>query len=185
MYNWYIFPYLFITAINLFMYQPVNVAVVDCGIEYQEPSKFNRIIILDKFGISMTIPANYRAMAKDNGTVEILDGGTYDAFVCHAQNPGATGGSGYYSIEIYKSKASYLYENVWDKVPGKENMYIVWEKTYAGQELNYHYIKLRIKTKKGLVEIDAGSEHSTQTEDDVKAALQDILEIAQNTEILE
>ncbi|WP_225880375.1 hypothetical protein [Anabaenopsis elenkinii] len=173
------------TAINLFIHQPVNAEFVDCSRADQEPSKFHRTIILDKFGISMTIPANHRAMARDNGTVEILDGATYDRWVCLTQNPRADGAGGYYGITVYKSEASYLYQNVWDKVPGKENMYIVWEKTLADQGFGFHYIKLRIKTKKGLVEIYAGSEYTPQTNDDVKAALQDILAIADNTEILE
>ena len=183
-YNWRIFLYLFLTAINLFIHQPVNAEFMDCSRPPQEPSKFNRTVILDKFGISMTIPANYRAMARVNGTVEIVDGGTYEAFVCSARNPGATG-SGYYGILVYKSEVSYLYENVWDKVPDRENMYIVWEKTDAGGESYFHSIKLRIKTKKGLVEIYGRSEHSIETDDEVRLELQDIFAVAQSIEILE
>ncbi|MBD2415730.1 hypothetical protein FACHB389_25680 [Nostoc calcicola FACHB-389] len=176
-------PFSFI-GINLFIYQPTQAKFVDCSKPTQKPSQFDRNIVLDKFGISMKIPANYRAISMADGTVDIVDGGTYEEFVCRAKNPGA-GGEGYYSITVYESKASYLYEGVWDKVPKKENMYIIWEKKSTGQDgLYFNYLNLRIKTKKGLVEIYAGDEQTPVHEDDVKAALEEILKIAEKTEIL-
>jgi hypothetical protein len=176
--------YFSLAGIFLFIYQPTQAKFVDCSRPTQEASQFDRTIVLDKFGISMRIPANYRAISMANDTVEIVDGGTYEEFVCRGKNPGA-GGEGYYGITVYKSKASYLYEGVWDKVPNKENMYIIWEKNSTGEDgLYFNYLKLRIKTKNGLVEIYAGDEQTPVNEDDVKAALEEILKIAEKTEIL-
>lgn len=41
-----------------------------------------RNVELEKFGVELTIPSNYRAMLLNNGNVKIVDPGTYKMLVC-------------------------------------------------------------------------------------------------------
>ncbi|OBQ34031.1 MAG: hypothetical protein AN487_19075 [Anabaena sp. CRKS33] len=134
--------------------------LVSCGIDEQEsPSELSRRIELKQFGIALKIPANFRAIARTDGSVSLVDNGTFKAIECVAKNPNAIGHGYDYEIEIYKSSENFLYSNVHNKLPGKDNVFIVWKTT----SLNYtddnyeHEIKLRIKTSKGLIEIERTS----------------------------
>ncbi|MEH2298858.1 MAG: hypothetical protein V7K88_07345 [Nostoc sp.] len=131
----------------------------------------------------MSIPANYRSIALKDGSIEFVDNGTYQLFQCVAKNPGA-GGRGYFGIKVYKSKIDYLYSNVQDMVPGRANFFIVWEKR---QENNttFHALKLRIKTKKGILEVeDINDNGPITTEQEANELRTGLIEIASIIDIL-
>ena len=48
------------------------------------PSESLRQLELEQFGIAVMIPENYRAILFNNGTVRIVDPGTYNLFRCRA-----------------------------------------------------------------------------------------------------
>ena len=162
--------------------------LVNCGIEQESPSELSRRIELKQFGIALKIPANFRAIARTDGSVSLVDNGTFKGIECVARNPNAIGHGYDYEIEIYKSSENFLYSNVHNKLPGKDNFFIVWKTT----PLNYiddnyeHEIKLRIKTSKGLIEIE-------RTSADVKFTgklsefddfLQMLLDVVRDVEVL-
>ena len=60
-----------------------------------------RKLKLEKFGIELTIPSNYRAMLLNNGDVQIVDPGTYKMIHCRAKGAKVLG-RGYYSTVIRK-----------------------------------------------------------------------------------
>jgi len=50
-----------------------------------------RNLELDKFGVELTIPSNFRAMLLNNGNVKIVDPGTYELLSCIARGGEALG----------------------------------------------------------------------------------------------
>ncbi|MEQ9550048.1 MAG: hypothetical protein RIM23_10560 [Coleofasciculus sp. G3-WIS-01] len=50
-----------------------------------------RNLELDKFGVELTIPSNFRAMLLNNGNVKIVDPGTYELLSCIAKGRKALG----------------------------------------------------------------------------------------------
>lgn len=66
------------------------------------PSSTFRIVRLEKFGIQVRVPENYRAMLNQDGSVSILHPDDFAMLQCIAQ--GGYGGRGYYSesIELVK-----------------------------------------------------------------------------------
>ncbi len=50
-----------------------------------------RDLELEQFGLDLTIPENYRAILRNDGSVEIVDPGTYELIVCIAQGGDALG----------------------------------------------------------------------------------------------
>jgi hypothetical protein len=161
--------------------------LVNCGIEAEYPSKLSRNIELKQFGVALKIPANYRVMGITDGSVSLVDNGTFKSLECFAKNPNAVGGSGYDSISIYKSSETFIYSNVYDKLPGKDNVFIVWEKTPLNDaDDNYeHEIKLRVKTSKGLIEIEGSYDLKfTGKLSDFDKFLQSFLEVVRDVEVL-
>lgn len=161
--------------------------LINCGIEAEYPSKLSRNIELKQFGVALKIPANYRVMGITDGSVSLVDNGTFKSLECFAKNPNAVGGSGYDSISIYKSSETFIYSNVYDKLPGKDNVFIVWKKTPLNDaDDNYeHEIKLRVKTSKGLIEIEGFSDlQFTGKLSDFDNFLQSFLEVVRDVEVL-
>ena len=52
----------------------------------EEPSKTTKTIKLEKFGIKIKIPSNYRTMLLNDGSVNIVDPYTFHALRCKAQH---------------------------------------------------------------------------------------------------
>jgi hypothetical protein len=158
---------------------------VSCAFESEEASQLNKTLKLDKFGIAIDIPVNYRAIGRTNGSVQLVDNGTYQGIACFAKNPTATGGSGYTSLLIYKSRETFLYSNVQNKVPNKENIFLVVKKNPLDQSYQYYVyeVKLRMKTKKGFIELEYLSDEPI--EDTSVENIKDILlKVAENIQIL-
>ncbi|HBL11782.1 MAG TPA: hypothetical protein DD379_10290 [Cyanobacteria bacterium UBA11162] len=65
---------------------------------YEPPSSAYKTIELENFGISVDIPDNYRAMKRQDGSVEILHPDDYQWIQCIVN--GGSGGGGYYSETI-------------------------------------------------------------------------------------
>lgn len=151
---------------------------VSCNFDIEDPSKIKRVVALTSMGIKMEIPANYRALARTDGSIEFIDNGTYQLFQCVAKNPRALGGGReYIGIKVYKSKANYLYANVQDTVPGKPNFFIVWEKR-QDNDTTFHDLKLRIKTRKGILEVEQINEGPITTEQEAQELRTELIEIA-------
>lgn len=157
--------------------------IVTCDMSREEPSKIRRQIQLDDFGISFNIPANYRAVAMTNGTVMIVDNGIYQDMKCFDENPNAAGQTSIEYLSVYKSSESFLYSNVYDKVPGKENVFIVWKKMPIDATSNTHEIKLRIKSKTGVIEIESILGEPIY-DDSAKYVLEELLNIGRSIQIL-
>ena len=161
--------------------------LVNCGIEAEYPSKLSRNIELKQFGVALKIPANYRVMGLMDGSVSLVDNGTFKSLECFAKNPNAFGGSGYDSISIYKSSETFIYSNVYDKLLGKDNVFIVWKKTPLNDaDDNYeHKIKLRVKTPNGLIEIETQSDvQFTGKLSEFDDFLQMLLDVVRDIEVL-
>ncbi|MEA5579628.1 hypothetical protein [Anabaena sp. UHCC 0451] len=161
--------------------------LINCGIEAEYPSKLSRNIELKQFGVALKIPANYRVMGRTDGSVSLVDNGTFKSLECFAKNPNAVGASGYDSISIYKSSETFIYSNVYNKLPGKDNVFIVWKKTPLNDaDDNYeHEIKLRVKTSKSLIEIEGFSDlQFTGKLSDFDNFLQSLLEVVRDVEVL-
>lgn len=149
----------------------------------ESPSKITRSIKLKNFDITLDIPANYRVIALTDGSIKIVDNGTYKFIVCSNKEPRNM----LYAYEIYyywlvkKSNETFLYSNVSDKVPGIDNVYIVWKKEPVDE------IKLRIKTKKGLIEIEKEvHDYDLRPFDDeyIKLKIQELIDFSKNIKIL-
>ena len=153
-----------------------------CAFDEEAASEIKRTVTLTNMGIKISIPANYRAVARTGGSIEFVDNGTYQLFQCVAKNPGA-GGRGYSGIEVYKSKTNYLYSNVQDTVPGKPNFFIVWEKTQLDNN-TFHHLKLRIKTKKGILEVEQITDEPITTEQEANELRSGLIEMASIIDIL-
>ena len=58
-----------------------------------------RELELPQFGITLTIPSNFRAILRNNGAVEIVNPGTYEVLTCVARG-GRALGRGYTSVIV-------------------------------------------------------------------------------------
>ncbi|WP_298912488.1 hypothetical protein [uncultured Nostoc sp.] len=153
-----------------------------CAFDEEAASEIKRTVTLTNMGIKISIPANYRAVARTGGSIEFVDNGTFQLFQCVAKNPGA-GGRGYTGIKIYKSKTNYIYSNVQDMVPGRPNFFIVWEKRQLDNN-TFHDLKLRIKTRKGILEVEQINEDPITTEQEAQELRTEIIQIASIIDIL-
>ncbi len=62
-----------------------------------------RALELPQFGVTLTIPSNFRAILRNNGAVEIVNPGTYQVLTCVAKG-GQALGRGYASIIVRSIK---------------------------------------------------------------------------------
>jgi hypothetical protein len=58
-----------------------------------------RNLELPQFGMTLAIPSNFRAILRNNGTVEVVNPGTYEVLTCVAKG-GQALGRGYASITV-------------------------------------------------------------------------------------
>ncbi|WP_375467904.1 hypothetical protein [uncultured Nostoc sp.] len=155
---------------------------VRCEYKEEEPSKINRVVPLMRMGIKITIPSNHRAIAKKDGSVELLDSGTYNLLNCLANNPGAKGDAlDYYSLIISKSKTSLLNDGLYQSL--ENNKIISWIIKREGESI-FHTVKLRIKSKKGLVEVEQTTLGPITSEAEAKEEIKGLVEIAKHIEII-
>ncbi len=70
-----------------------------CPYVDEPPSQTTRVARLDRLGVEVTIPSNYRTMLRQDGSVEILDPATFTLFECMSRG-GIGQGGGYYSQSI-------------------------------------------------------------------------------------
>ena len=184
--------YIFLSYItNSFISLPAKAEISninDCGYGYEEDSKITRNILLKELGISLQFPANYRAMRLTDGSVKIVNNGIYKAIVCYQKKSGymLPDYGHYHYWLVKKSNENFLYSNIYDKVPGIDNVYIVWNKKPVDNSLE-HEIKLRIKTKTGLIEIEKEAhDYDLQPFDDeyIKGKIRELVILAKNIKIL-
>lgn len=71
-----------------------------CGTDdsFEPTSPVDRVVALPQFQLQVTIPSNYRAIARQSGAVEILHPDDFAMIQCVAR--GGLGGHGYYSETI-------------------------------------------------------------------------------------
>ena len=62
-------------------------------------SETTKELELPQFGITLTIPANFRSILRNNGAVEIVNPGTYEVLTCVARG-GQALGRGYASVIV-------------------------------------------------------------------------------------
>ncbi|NER79111.1 MAG: hypothetical protein F6K42_05930 [Leptolyngbya sp. SIO1D8] len=70
--------------------------VCDRSGRYEPPAEVLRTIELPEFGVSVSIPANYRAMKLQDGSVQILHPKDFEWIECGVRGGISSGGSGYY-----------------------------------------------------------------------------------------
>lgn len=89
-------------AINLLLllaFQKSGLSQVDCYTTSEEQaSTVLRTVRLENYGLEVDIPSNFRAMQRENGSVEILHPRDFEMLQCIAQ--GGYGFGGYYSESI-------------------------------------------------------------------------------------
>lgn len=144
----------------------------------EEPSKLTRIIKLDKFGFSITVPANYRAMLKNNGTIEIMDNGTFKLTYC-GDKINIPVGRGSEALIISKSR-EYLYSNVVDKVSNKPKMFFVIKTSYDTRTI--YRTMLRLRTSKGIIDLEIDGIPTDNKEDALKE-IENLHKLADNIRI--
>ncbi|HEY9886996.1 MAG TPA: hypothetical protein V6D02_01255 [Candidatus Obscuribacterales bacterium] len=97
--------YIFLTAVlvNVFGLLPSSPAIAQSGYCADPGSvsadETSRELELPQFGVTLTIPSNFRAILRNNGAVEIVNPGTYQVLTCVAQG-GQALGRGYASIIV-------------------------------------------------------------------------------------
>ncbi|MBD2233774.1 hypothetical protein [Phormidium tenue] len=96
---------IFLTAVlvNIFGLLPSSPATAQSGY-CADPGPISaaettRELELPQFGVTLTIPSNFRAILRNNGAVEIVNPGTYQVLTCVAQG-GQALGRGYASIIV-------------------------------------------------------------------------------------
>ncbi|MEA5625295.1 hypothetical protein [Nostoc sp. UHCC 0251] len=158
---------------------------VNCTFPQEDPSNKKKIVTLNSMGIKISIPSNYRSMARGDGSIDLVDNGTFQMFDCLVNNPEGVGGRGYNSINIYKSKAKKLFSNSesFEVVPNQPNMRVIWQQHGEEHDLSYS-VKLRIKTKKGLIEVEQTLFEVLIGTDGVKNKIDEMIEIASLIDIL-
>jgi len=167
-------------AIAMLPIYPAQAKKAECIGKVEATSLIKKNIRLEKFGISMDIPANFRTIAKTDGSITIVDNGVYQWMVCESNHPGAGGlGTEISSINVQSSSATYFYSNVYDRVPGKEDMFVIVE--INGES---YKISLRVKTKTGVIEIFKDDGEPTEGQEQAKYKIQEIIELAQGINIL-
>ncbi len=75
-------------------------------IGFVEASETYRTLELPQFGINIDIPENYRAIARNDGSIEILDPGNFELISCIARGGkvvSARGGAGGLTIRLVKN----------------------------------------------------------------------------------
>ena len=93
-----IFLTLSVLLSTIFPFNSTIAQICETDDNFEEAAQTSRTLELSQFGISVDIPSNYRAMARQNGTVEILHPDDYKIFQCLVN--GGSAGSGYYSETI-------------------------------------------------------------------------------------
>lgn len=88
-------------------YHPVTAQRELCrDVGFVQPSYTYRTLELPQFGIDIDIPENYRTMAKNDGSIEILDPGNFELRSCIARGGKVVlprGGSGGLTIRLVKN----------------------------------------------------------------------------------
>jgi len=120
---------LFLTAISTLTTQPPAPTVLaqsenPCqNTDTVLPADEMRQLRLDDFGVSIMIPENYRAILRNDGSVEVVDQGTYNLIRCEAIG-GDPLGRGYSSLMIRSVSAptdesleAIVREDVYSEVP--------------------------------------------------------------------
>ncbi len=155
---------------------------VNCEYKEEAISDSNRVIPLKSMGISITIPTNSRAVAKTDGTIQILTAGVYKVLNCLATHPGAsTLGRGFDSIIISKSTARSLYDGKYKSLG--ENKVLSWTITSNNGSIFYN-IKLLIQSPMGLIEINLPSEGPITSDSEVKEQINNLILIANSIHTL-
>lgn len=119
----------------------------ECSYPIEEPSDTNKVYVYKRFGISMEMPDNLASMLLQDGSIDILDRGTYKLLQCpRHQRVGrsAPGARISWANDTVYHYSKNLKENV--------DLYIRKE-GYEGQ--NTYLVILRLVNKKGqLIDIN-------------------------------
>jgi hypothetical protein len=125
-----------------------KVDINKCDFPEEPPSATEITVKYPKFNIQMKMAENSNSMLLENGDILIVDRGTYRYLQCY--NKYKTGGRGIFGTLITRGATGYSYQ---EPIPGKPNMFIVYNTDYVdGTNLSYT-IALRIVTSKGLTDV--------------------------------
>ncbi|HLP87679.1 MAG TPA: hypothetical protein VK184_03600 [Nostocaceae cyanobacterium] len=171
---------LIVTICNLLTIKPVKAEQVICPRNTEQDSKIKKNAVLDKFGISIEIPINHRLMARTDGSIEILDNGTYEWLACLMKNPNACCGAGFGGISITTFSGNFFYSNVYMQVPNRENAFIIWKK----EDEDINTVKLRFKTSKGATDVEYSGDYSIE-DYNVKSYIESLIELSANIQVLQ
>lgn len=90
--------FLFISSIQSTPIHAQSREICDRPSEYEPAAETTRTIELSNFNVAVNIPANFRTMGRQDGSVEILHPNDFDWLQCIAR--GGLGASGYYFERI-------------------------------------------------------------------------------------
>ncbi|MDB9374218.1 hypothetical protein [Nodularia sphaerocarpa] len=145
-----------------------------CDFPEEEPSEINRTVTLTDVGIRITIPVNTRVVKKNDGSIELMDNGTYKLIQCMNKPNSGVAGRGYISAIIEKITPEYFYDYVIKEVPNKPQMYIASKTILPEDGVKTFEFWLRIKTPKGVFDIKNNVPTYPTSQEEITADLEGI-----------
>jgi hypothetical protein len=143
-----------------------------CNFPEEEPSEIKRTVTLNEVGIRITIPVNTRVVKRNDGSIELMDNGTYKLIQCMNQPNSGVVARGHISTIIKKVTPEYFYDYVIKEVPNKPQIYIAQRKVSLGGSMNAVESWLRIKTPKGVFDLKDNVPTYPTSEEEIKAELE-------------
>lgn len=147
-----------------------------CSYPIEEDSNTNKVYVYKKFGISMEMPDNLASMLLQDGSIDIIDRGTYKLLQCpeHSkQGRGAPGTRISWADDTVYFKSFNIKENV--------DLYV----KYEGGKYPTYLVILRLVNKKGqLIDIKIYDEGPI-TEDSVKGYVKEYIKLGRTIEFLD
>jgi len=141
-----------------------------CSYPIEIDSKTNKVYTYPKFGISMVMPDNLVSMLRQNGSIDIIDKGTYKLLQCPEKfGRGAPG-----TRISWANDTVYFYS-----INIKENVDL-----YIRYEEGYYLIILRLVNKKGqLIDITIYDEGPID-KSNVRGYIKDYIKLGRTIEFL-
>jgi hypothetical protein len=143
-----------------------------CDFSEEEPSEIKRTVTLTDVGIKITIPVNTRVVKKNDGSIELMDNGTYKLIQCMNKPNSGVAGRGHISTIIEKITPEYFYDYVIKEVPNKPQMYIASKTILLEDGVKTFEFWLRIKTPQGVFDLKDNVPTYPTSQEEIKVELE-------------
>jgi hypothetical protein len=147
-----------------------------CSYPIEEDSNTNKVYVYKKFGISMEMPDNLASMLLQDGSIDIIDRGTYKLLQCPVHERVGRGAPG--------TRISWADDTVYFKSFNIKENVDLYSRNEGGDYPTYLII-LRLVNKKGqLIDVNIYDE-GLITEDSVKGYIKEYIELGKKIEFLD